>query len=108
MAVILKRGKPAYQWPVVYRQPADGGKYVALAFTVTFRRKPQEELDALAVSLRDRKLTVHEFLAAVIDAWDLESEHGAMSLEQLLDEPGMGRTLLDAWNDSLTGAFEKN
>lgn len=110
MFVLAKEA--SYSWPVKVSTPKDGGTYEKSTFEVKFKRLQQSKLRKV---LKDEEATDASFCRDVVLDWKgVKDESGAevpfseTALDQLLEIPGVAKSIVDAYLESVSGAKIKN
>lgn len=105
----------SYLWPVTIRTAANGGRFDSHVFEVEFRRIRMSEAEPISRQIGAGELSMEDAARAVITGWKGIKDGGADDIEfspaalsRLLEVPFVAAVLVRAWQESLTGALEKN
>src|SRR6059058_3658975 len=108
---VLKKGNE-YTWPVSFETPSDGGKFDRHSFDCVFRRIPQSKIKEM---VSNTGMNDAEFVREVLVGWKgIKDEQGQeipfseLSLEEILDVPGLSGAIATAYLESIAGAKRKN
>lgn len=102
-----------YTWPVTIRT-AGNGKFETHSFEAEFRRLPMSEAETLSRHIAAQEVRMESVVSTVLCGWKGVKDDGAevefsdAALARLLEVPFMAACVLRAWQESLTGALEKN
>lgn len=116
MFVIKKTN--SYTWPVKCESAVNGGKFEKETFEVEFKRIPDSEvkkaLGLVPVEERKQKMD-KEFCKEIVLGWkDVKDESGEdvpfsqTALDTLLEFPGVARSIVEAFLESIAGSKVKN
>jgi hypothetical protein len=100
-----------FKWPVEFHLAANGGKFVKQTFDAVFKRKTADELR----ELQEREgMTDRLFVAEVLTGWSGITSDGEDvpfsedALQQVLNVPGAGAAIVQAYYVAIAGIARKN
>lgn len=114
MAFILKQSS-TYFWPVQIEIPADGGKHEKQTFDAEFKRVTQDRIEEIREAIMSEATNDRAIACEVLIGWTgIKDDAGddipfsERNRDDLLNIPGIARTVTSTWMDSLSGAKRKN
>jgi len=122
MALVLK-DSDSYTWPIVYRQPASGGRREKQEFEAEFKRLPQSRITEIqelaqrridnapnATDISDVTIADEVLVgwAGIVDGDGEPIPYGKSTKAQLLELPMMAGCLIEAYFTSLVEEKRKN
>lgn len=106
----------SYFWPVTIETPENGGQFKKESFEVEFKRLPSSEVKKIftAEGMEEKKTDADFCRENVINWKGVKAEDGSdlnfslSNLDLVLEIPGAGRKIVEAFMESLAGSRLKN
>ena len=108
--------KATYTWPVTVALATDDGKFKDHKVLVLFARKTRSEVTVLQEKFEkdgDEAAMLRALVVGwvsqeiVLDANDQPAAYSPEALEYMLDTPGAGVALMNAYNESFNGGLRR-
>lgn len=99
-----------YKWPVSISFPVDGGKYKEHKITLEYKRIPASKIAELGQS---EGISDIDYVKQIVVGWDLKDKDGEPldfnddNLTKLVNIPGAGAAIAQAFYESVTGAAKR-